>query len=72
MKSATVHWGTVTKDGIREAERKWPKYRDAWAAFVKVKYPKIDPASIKVRVTRERTSDLQAFVGDEGPKGASK
>ena len=72
MKATTVHWGTVTKDGIREAERKWPKYRDAWAAFVKVKYPQVDPASIKVRVTRERTGDLEAFVGEDGAKSATK
>ena len=63
MKAASpTDWGTVTKEGIREAERKWPKYRDAWAAFVKVKYPKVDPVSVKVRVTRERTDNLDAFA----------
>jgi uncharacterized protein YecT (DUF1311 family) len=72
LKRVPPPWVTVTKEGIREAERKWPKYRDAWAAFVKVKYPKIDPTSVKVRLTRERTSELEVFGGEEDAKGATK
>lgn len=62
MKAAGPQWGTVSKEGIRQAERRWPKYRDAWAAFVKLKYPHVDPASIEVRLTRDRTGDLDEFA----------
>jgi uncharacterized protein YecT (DUF1311 family) len=58
MKAPNLDAQYITKEGIREAERKWPKYRDAWAAFAKVRFPQRDPASVKVRVTRERTSNL--------------
>ena len=65
MKTATPRWGTVTIDGIRETERRWPKYRDAWTAFAKVKFPKADSRAVKARLTRERTDLLNAF--DSGP-----
>lgn len=68
MKTASPDRGTVTNEGIRLAERTWPSYRDAWAAFVKVKYPKVDPTSIEARVTRERTRELEEML----PQGEAK
>lgn len=63
MTGAKPDWGTVTADGILQAERSWPKYRDAWVAFAKVKYPNADPRALKARLTRDRTDLLRAFAG---------
>jgi hypothetical protein len=55
-------WGTVTTENIRNAERPWPAYRDAWADFARVKFPKSDPNGIKVWLTRDRTGILEGFL----------
>jgi uncharacterized protein YecT (DUF1311 family) len=62
MKTEKPDWGSITKDGIREAERKWPMYRDAWADFARLKYPRAGPTAVKVRLTRDRTDMLKAFT----------
>jgi hypothetical protein len=39
---AEVHkddYGALQPEGIRGAERAWLKYRDAWVAFAKIRYP---------------------------------
>lgn len=54
-------WGTVAKDGIRTTQRAWLRYRDAWVAFAKVKYPSITPDSIRAWLTQKRTAELEAF-----------
>jgi hypothetical protein len=63
VKAATPQGGTITTDGIRETERRWPRYRDAWTAFAKITFPKADPRAVKARLTRERTNLLNAFDG---------
>lgn len=55
-------WGTVTKTGIRTAQRAWLPYRDAWVEFAATAYPSVTPDSIRTRLTRERTVLLEAFA----------
>ena len=55
-------WGTVTKNGIRTAQRAWLRYRDAWVAFVRVKYPAVTMDSIRAALTNKRTATLEGFV----------
>lgn len=52
--------GTVTKDGIRTAQRAWLRYRDAFLAFTAVKFPMISRDTILALVTRKRTEMLSA------------
>ncbi len=54
--------GTVTKEQIRETERVWLKYRDAWVAFVRKAYPTVSTASVKTALTNERKTSLQDFT----------
>ena len=54
--------GTVTQSGIREAQRAWLPYRDAWIAFAVVKYPQASASSLQAALTRQRIKDLQDFV----------
>ena len=55
-------FGTVTKDGIRAAQRKWMKYRDAWTKFAGVKYPGTVSDVFKVWLAQKRTEQLKEFV----------
>ena len=55
-------WGTVTKDGIRSTQRAWLRYRDAWVAFAKVKYPAVSADSIRAWLTDQRTAMLEGFL----------
>jgi uncharacterized protein YecT (DUF1311 family) len=55
-------WGTVTADGIRTAQRAWLKYRDAWVAFAKIKYPAIAADSVLTWLTQKRTAELRGFL----------
>ncbi len=60
--SDVAAWGTVTKDGIRTAQRAWLRYRDAWLAFARVRYPSLAPDSLRATLTEERTATLQQFL----------
>ncbi len=53
---------TVTKDGIRAAQRAWLKYRDAWAAFGAARYPAVPAAAWQQRLTERRTAQLREWL----------
>ncbi len=54
-------WGTVTKDGIKNTQRAWLKFRDAWVIFAKQKYPSVADVVWKTWLTRERIEQLKEF-----------
>jgi len=58
----TASWGTVTKDGIRMTQRAWLRYRDAWIAFARVRYPRVAPESLVATLTEKRTALLQGSL----------
>jgi uncharacterized protein YecT (DUF1311 family) len=51
--------GTVTAEGIRDAQRAWLRYRDAFVAFAAIKYPRLSGDSIAAWLTRQRTQLLR-------------
>lgn len=53
--------GTVTPDGIRQAQRAWIGYRDAWVAFGASRYPAVAAEAWKTHFTREREQALKAL-----------
>jgi uncharacterized protein YecT (DUF1311 family) len=53
---------SVSKSGIRETQRTWLRYRDAWVAFAAARFPKVDADMLKTRLTLQRTDDLQQFL----------
>lgn len=56
-----VDAGTVSVAGVREAQRAWIAYRDAWLAFARQRYPqKID--SIATWLTRQRADALTPWL----------
>jgi len=59
---AQINWGTVTKETIRNTERKWIKYRDAWVQFSKVRCTSITEVSIMTFFTKQRINELKSFL----------
>jgi uncharacterized protein YecT (DUF1311 family) len=51
-------YGAVQPDGIRNAERAWLKYRDAWVEFAKLRYPAASDHAWLVLLTNDRVSIL--------------
>lgn len=64
MASDEADYGTVKTSGIRETQRVWLRYRDAWLAFAKVKYPNVPQDALSAWLTEERTELLKEFVSE--------
>ena len=64
-------YGAVQPKGVRDAERAWLKYRDAWTEFVRLRYPVVAPDDLLVLLTNDRISVLDGTFCDmdavEGP-----
>jgi uncharacterized protein YecT (DUF1311 family) len=54
--------GTVMPDAIRDVERAWLKYRDAWVAFGKQRYPAVPAEAWLEYFTRRREAQLRELV----------
>lgn len=53
---------TITKEGVRNTQRAWLKYRDAWVAFGHLKYPSVSPQSWKALLTERRIKTLEHLL----------
>lgn len=58
----TAAWGTVTRDDIKGTQAAWVRYREAWVAFGKKKYPKVSEAMVKTWLTQQRREMLEKFM----------
>ena len=56
------HPGAVKWEGIRDTQRTWLAYRDAWLAFGKVRYPAVAPHAWKAYFTQKRTAMLSKLA----------
>ena len=54
----------VQLEGIRDAERAWLKYRDAWVAFAKLRYPAVPAEAWLTLLSQDRTSILDGSFCD--------
>jgi uncharacterized protein YecT (DUF1311 family) len=50
--------GAVTRSGIRNAQRAWLRYRDAFLAFAALRYPKVPRGTVAAFLTRQRIRSL--------------
>ena len=57
-------YGAVQPEGIRSAERAWLKYRDAWVAFARQRYPSVPEEAWLVLLSNDRTSVLDGSFCD--------
>ncbi|MBI1683954.1 lysozyme inhibitor LprI family protein [Caulobacter hibisci] len=56
--------GDITRDGVRETERAWIAYRDAWLAFAPIAWPKASTEALAARLTRDRVGQLACILAD--------
>jgi uncharacterized protein YecT (DUF1311 family) len=56
---ATRMPGEVAVGGIRDTERVWIKFRDAWMEFGKAAYPQFSPDQIGMMITKQRIEQLK-------------
>jgi hypothetical protein len=54
--------GSVTQSNIQNTQKLWLKYRDAWLAFAKVRYPDVPQDAISATLTLERINMLRKFT----------
>lgn len=64
-KEGTLEYSTVTKKDVRNTQRLWLKYRDAWVAFGHVRYPAVPAYSWEALLTQRRTKQLKDLVFDD-------
>lgn len=64
MKADEADFGTVKKTDIRNVQRAWIRYRDAWIAFAKAAFPAASPDSVAAWLTKKRTEDLKSLIGE--------
>jgi hypothetical protein len=57
-----TQWGTVTRQGVKKSEDEWRRYRDAWIAFGREKYPGVSEQSWKAWLDIDRTVMLKRFL----------
>lgn len=53
--------GAVTRSNIQDVQRLWTKYRDAWVAFAKIRYPDLPQDAVAATLTVERINMLRKF-----------
>lgn len=53
---------TIAKEGVRETQRSWLKYRDAWDDFAHLRYPSLPPNSLKALLTKRRIETLDTLL----------
>lgn len=58
----TLGHSEIDKEGIKDTQRSWIGYRDAWVRFIAICCPKTPANSIKTLLTKERTSQLEELV----------
>ena len=55
-------YGTVSAGGVRNTQRAWLRYRDAWVRFAALRWPGTSADAWKTWLTTERTQALAALV----------
>ncbi|MBZ5494375.1 MAG: hypothetical protein LAO76_25905 [Acidobacteriia bacterium] len=57
-----TQWGTVTRQSVQKSEDEWRRYRNAWIAFGRQKYPGVSEQSWKAWLDIDRTVMLKRFL----------
>jgi len=55
-------WGTITRESVRKSQDAWLRYRNAWTAFGRQKYPSVSEQSWKAWLDQDRTVMFNRFL----------
>lgn len=69
--AAKSEYGAVQPEGIRNAERAWLKYRDAWVDFARLHYPNVSAEAWLTLLTRDRIATIKGDSCDKNLDGSS-
>jgi len=58
----SLPYSTVTHQGIRDTQRAWLHYRDAWLTFAATAYPATHPDTLRTHLTRDRNEQLRNLL----------
>lgn len=53
---------SITAAGLVSSERSWLRYRDAWLAFVRVRYPALSADALVTRLDRARAAQVASVM----------
>ncbi|HXA86272.1 MAG TPA: hypothetical protein VNZ47_14420, partial [Candidatus Dormibacteraeota bacterium] len=59
---SVAQWGTVSRQSVQKSEEEWRRYRSAWIAFGRRKYPSVTEQSWKAWLDTDRTVMLNRFL----------
>jgi hypothetical protein len=59
---SVAQWGTVTRQSVQKSEEEWRRYRRAWIAFCRRKYPSVTEQSWKAWLDTDRMVMLSRFL----------
>lgn len=62
---ASGEYGTIQSEGVRDTERLWLRYRDAWVAFAAARYPDTAKDAWRAWLSRVRAKALSDIVAPE-------
>jgi hypothetical protein len=62
QKGPDTKWGTITRESVRKSQDEWLRYRNAWIAFGRQKYPGVTEQSWKAWLDQDRTVMLNRFL----------
>lgn len=57
-----TQWGTVTRQSVQKSEDEWLRYRNAWIAFGRQKYPGVSEQSWKAWLDNDRAVMFNRFL----------
>jgi len=57
----------ITKSGIKEAQRTWLKFRDAWVKYGEARYPNVPTHTWKAMLTERRVKKLEGLLNSDPP-----
>jgi hypothetical protein len=55
-------WGTITRESVQKSQDEWLRYRNAWIAFARQKYPGVSEQSWKAWLDIDRTGMFSRFL----------
>jgi uncharacterized protein YecT (DUF1311 family) len=64
---AFTEYGTIDADGVRETQRLWLPYRDAWVAFAAARYPDTPADAWRAWLSNTRGKALAAIIEPGDP-----
>jgi len=63
---------TITRDGLRDTERAWIAYRDAWLRLAAARWPAASQNGLAAHLTRARWTDIRCDVQEMGESGEAE